>query len=100
VADKPKFTFAEKTVTIDGVGYKIRELSVGENDFCADAARKPDGDIDGRVMMRLMIQKSVVEPPIELEDLAAMPNRVYLRFAEAVNDINTPDLDEEDAKND
>ena len=94
------FTFLEKTVSVSGADYKFRELSVGENDFCADASRKPDGDIDGRMMMRLMIAKSSVEPQLSVENLAAMPNRVYLRFAETVNDLNTPDLDEEDAKND
>ena len=102
VAMPTKFPFAEKVVKLtDGSEWRMRELSVGENDTCADGAKKPDGDIDGRAMMRLMIAKSAVEPTLTLDELLAMPNRVYIKFAEAVNELNSPDYDEEtEAKND
>ena len=92
------FTFLEKSVDFNGTSYKFKELSVGENDFCADAARDPEGKIDGRKMMRLMIVKSAIEPKITLEEVADMPNRMYLRLCEIVNDLNSPE-DEGDTPN-
>jgi hypothetical protein len=88
------FTFNEKTITIGEDAYKFRELTVGENDFCADAAKGPDGTIDGRKMMRLMIVKSAVEPKLSAEDLLAIPNRIYIKFCEVVNDLAVPEEDE------
>lgn len=93
------FTFLEKTVTIGGTDYKFRELTVAENDLCADAAREPNGDINGRRMMRLMVSKSIVEPKMSLDDIAGIPNRLYLRFCEAVNDLNSSDDDEDESGN-
>ena len=97
---KFEFAFAEKDIKIGEQVFKFRELSVAENDFCAEAARNEKGDIDPRKMMRLMIAKSAVEPTLSLEELLAIPNRAYLRFAEIVNDLNSPDEDEDEAKND
>lgn len=94
------FTFAEKEIEYEGQKFKFRELSVAENDYCADAARDEKGTIDARRMMRIMIAKSVVDPKITVDDLAEIPNRAYLKFAEIVNDLNSPAEDEEDAKND
>lgn len=94
------FKFAEKDITIGEQVFTFRELSVADNDFCAEAARDEKGEIDGRKMMRLMIAKSAVDPKLSLEELLTLPNRAYLRFAEAVNDLNAPDEDEDEAKND
>lgn len=93
------FEFAKKSITINDVEYTFKELSVGENDFCADAAKNPEGNIDGRKMMRLMVAKSAVEPKLSLDDLAECPNRIYVKFCEVVNDLNIPD-DEDDSPND
>ena len=89
------FPFETKTLTIGETEYTFKELTVGENDFCADAAKNDKGDIDGRKMMRLMVAKSSVEPKLSLEDLLECPNRVYVKFCEAVNDLNIP-ADEDD----
>lgn len=94
------FKFAEKEIKIGEQVFTFRELSVADNDFCAEASRDEKGEIDPRKMMRLMIAKSAVEPKLTLEDLLGVPNRAYLRFAEAVNDLNAPDEDEDEAKND
>jgi hypothetical protein len=94
------FAFAEKEIEYEGQKFKFRELSVAENDFCADASRDDKGNIDARRMMRVMIAKSIVDPKITIDDLAEMPNRAYLKFAEIVNDLNSPAEDEEEAKND
>jgi hypothetical protein len=96
---KVPFAFSEKSITIDETEYKFKELSVGENDFCADGSKNEKGDIDGRKMMRLMVVKSSVEPKLTLEDIADVPNRIYLKFCEVVNDLNMPDEDETDEGN-
>jgi hypothetical protein len=87
--------FLEKEVVISGKTFRFRELSVAENDACLEASRKPDGDIDGRVMMRLMMTKSAVEPLLNADIISKLPSRVYIKLAEAVNDINSADEEEE-----
>ena len=86
-----EFVFAERTLDIDGRPFVFRELSVKENDACIDAARQEDGDINGRINMRMMIAKSSVDPKITIDNLSNLPNRVYLKLAEFVNDINSID---------
>jgi hypothetical protein len=84
--------FADKTVTVSGKKFKFRELSVQENDDCADAAKKADGTIDGRVMMRMMIINSSMEPKLTTKQLAKMPQRAYIRIYDVVNELNTLDF--------
>lgn len=90
------FPFETKNLTIGETEYTFKELTVGENDACADAAKGPDGNIDGRKMMRLMVSKSSVEPKLSLEDLAECPNRLYIKFCEVVNALNIPDDEDDD----
>jgi hypothetical protein len=87
--------FLEKEVVVAGKAFRFRELSVSENDACLEAARKPDGDIDGRIMMRLMMTKSAVEPALNADIISKLPSRIYIKLAEAVNDINAAEDEEE-----
>lgn len=87
--------FLEKEVMIAGKAFRVRELSVAENDACLEAARKPDGDIDGRIMMRLMMTKSAMEPSLNADIISRLPSRIYIKLAEAVNDINAAEDEEE-----
>ena len=87
--------FLEKEVVISGKTFRFRELSVAENDGCLEAARKPDGDIDGRIMMRLMMTKSAVEPALNADIISKLPSRVYIKLAETVNDINSAEEEKE-----
>ena len=89
-----EFPFAKKKVKIEGVEMTFRELTVAENDECADAATGPNNEFSGRTMMRMMIMKSSVEPKLDSEQLAAMPNRVYIQIYDVVNDLNTLKVDE------
>ena len=91
-----EFPFNQKTVTIGGKEFVFRELTVAESDSCADAAKEPDGDINGRTMMRLMIAKSSVSPKLTLDTLSKLPGHVYVKFAEVVNDVNGSGPEEED----
>lgn len=90
-ANPLSFLFQERVLRLGDREFKFRELSVAENDACIDAARNEDGTINGRINMRMMISKSAVDPKISMDDLAAVPNRVYLQLAEFVNDINSID---------
>jgi hypothetical protein len=90
------FPFETKTITVGETDYTFKELTVGENDACADAAKGEDGAIDGRKMMRLMVTKSSVEPKLTLDDLAECPNRLYIKFCEVVNVLNIPEDEGED----
>ena len=91
-----EFPFVERTAKILGKDYKFRELSVQENDECADMSRDKDGRINGRTMMRLMIMAASVEPKLTVDTLAKMPQRVYLRVYDVVNELNNLTLDEDE----
>jgi hypothetical protein len=80
--------FLEKEIEVAGKKFRFRELSVAENDACLEASRKPNDDIDGRIMMRLMMSKSAVEPKLDADIISKLPSRIYIKLAEAVNDIN------------
>lgn len=96
LAADSEFPFNQKSVTVGGKEFIFRELTVAESDACADAAKDPDGEINGRTMMRLMISKSSVTPKLTLDTLAKLPGHVYVKFAEVVNDVNGSGEDEED----
>jgi hypothetical protein len=93
--EEAKFPFEETTVMINGKEFRFRELSVQENDECADASREEDGAINGRTMMRMMIMASSVNPRLELEDIAKMPQRMYIRLYDTVTRLNTVDFSDE-----
>ncbi len=88
--------FAEKTIAISGRKFKFRELTVEENDTCADSSRGKDGNINARTMMRMMILSSSVEPKITADFLAKMPQRAYIRIYDLVNELNSVSLDEDE----
>ncbi len=85
------FPFEQKTVDILGRSFTFRELSVQENDDCADAARGPDNMINGRTMVRLMMIASSVDPKLTPKNLAALPQRVYAKLYDTVNALNDPE---------
>lgn len=87
--------FLEKEVEIGGTKFVVRELSVQENDDCIEAARKEDGQVDGRIMMRLMVTKSVVSPELNADLISKLPSRIYVKIAEAVNDVNSGEESDE-----
>lgn len=84
--------FRTTNVDLGGTEYKLRELSVKENDVCVAAARQPDGTFDGRIMMRFMVLKSVIDPKITDTDISALPQRLYLRLCDIVSDLNADDV--------
>lgn len=89
-AELAEFPFETRQLTIGDRKWTFRELSVQENDDCADASKK-DGVINARTMMRLMIIQSSVEPKLTPAMLGALPVRVYAKIYDLVNDLNDPD---------
>jgi hypothetical protein len=89
--DPLDFLFVQRALDLNGHAFTFRELSVAESDECIDKSRRPDDTIDGRLNMRLLISKSSVEPKLKIDDIAKMPNRVYIKIAEFVNDLNSID---------
>lgn len=91
VTKAEEYPFETREETIAGRAYRFRELSVEENDECSDQAKDEHGLINGRIMMRLMIVTSALEPKITPDLLAKMPQRVYLKICDLVNSLNDPD---------
>ncbi len=85
-----EFVFETRTFHGYGKEYELRELSVEENDECSDAAKDENGVTNGRIMMRMMIVKAVINPPLEIDDLAKLPQRLYLRLCDVVNEMSDP----------
>lgn len=86
------FDFPPNTDKVEylGVTYTFRELTVAETDTAREMSI--DGEkFDGRLMTRLMIVTASVEPKIDLEQLAKLPQRLYSAIVDCVNDLNDPD---------
>jgi hypothetical protein len=86
-----EFPFEQRTIDVAGHSFTFRELSVQENDDCADSSKDPDGRINGRTMVRLMIIASSIEPKLTPKILGTLPQRVYAKIYDIVNDLNDPD---------
>lgn len=101
VKDPFDLPFKEVSVKFNATDWKFRELSVEENDEALEKSRKPNGDIDGRILMRLQIVKASVEPKITIDKLTHLPNRAFILFADTVNDLLSPDeVEDTEPKND
>jgi hypothetical protein len=95
--DPLDYPYETATVHFKGASYTFRELTLGENDSCRELATDPEGNIDGRSMMRAMVIESAVAPELDSDKLLKTPQRLYARFVDTVNRLNDPDsLDEKD----
>ena len=98
-AGRDPFEFPPNTASVEymGVKYTFRELTVQETDEAREGAIL-DEKFDGRLMTRLMVVASAVEPTMDLEQLAKLPQRLYSRVIDLVNDLNDPEAlkDEEE----
>ena len=87
--------FEERTVSIRGSEFTIRELSAEEYDTCLKSATKADGDVDMVLLLRLMTLKSLQAPKMSAEEISKLPYRISRRLGSAVNELHFGD-DEED----
>lgn len=94
-------TFEEKTVTVRGTTYRLRELDSSSYDKLLKQATLTGDDPDVTLLLRLMVVKSLVEPQLSGDALGELPYRVVRTLTEAVSDLHfgaeTPET--EQAKN-
>lgn len=90
-----------KTVKYLGISYTFRELTVAETDLAREGSTDDKTQvIDGRLMTRMMICTSAVDPEMDMEQLGKLPQRLYSAIVDAVNDLNDPDaLSDPEGKN-
>jgi len=86
--------FNEQVVSIRGVDYKLRELSIGEYDDLQKKATvmrtspltgEDREETDTVLLLRLMVLASVIDPKMTPDKFAAMPMRAAGRLNAAVN---------------
>lgn len=86
--------FEEQVITVRGIDYKLRELSIGEFDELQKKATvvrtnpltgEDNEDTDSALLLRLMVLACVVEPKLTSEKFTQMPMRAAGRLNAAVN---------------
>lgn len=95
VTELPRNEFVERELNLRGVNYRIRELSAQQYDDCVRMATKADDEIDMVALLKLMVTKSLVEPKLTSDDLAALPYRVSRELGSAVNRLHFADEDDQ-----
>ena len=92
--------FLEEEVTIRGITYHLRELSIGEyDDLVTKATKKITNSITGEdvetidnaVLLKMMVLKCSFDPKINAEALSSLPMRVVLKLNQTVNKMHYGD---------
>lgn len=92
--------FNEEVVTLRGVDYRLRELSIGEYDGLVALATEKrinpitgqdEEDIDNTALLKFMVLKCVIDPKLSAEKLAGLPMRVVLKLNQTVNRMHYGD---------
>ena len=76
-------------VDILGTLATIRELTTQEEDDAFDAAELPDDKINARLQRRLLLASAVVEPKVEVDDIAKWPGLKTRSFMFVMDRINS-----------
>lgn len=99
--------FLEEEVSVRGMTFRLRELSIGDYDDLVKKATKTvsnpitgeeDESIDNALLLKLMVLKCSVEPKLTPESLANLPMRVVLKLNQTVNRMHYGDEPETKAK--
>jgi len=99
--------FLEEEVTIRGVTYRLRELSIGDYDELVRKAtlKAPNPltgedveSIDSTLLLKLMVLKCSVDPKLTAETLSLLPMRVVLKLNQTVNRMHYGDEPESEKK--
>lgn len=92
--------FIEEEVSVRGVTYRLRELSIGEyDDLVRKATNKTvnpltgsdEEAIDNSLLLKLMVIKCSVDPRLTAESLSSLPMRVVLKLNQTVNRMHYGD---------
>lgn len=101
--------FLEEEITVRGITYHFRELSIGEYDELMRKATtkslnpltgQEDETIDNALLLRLMVLRCCIDPKLTPETLAGLPMRVSLKFNQTVNRMHYGDEPETPKKDD
>jgi hypothetical protein len=99
--------FLEEEVTVRGVSYHLRELSIGDYDELVKKATSKvqnpiTGEevetIDNSLLLKLMVLKCSFDPKLTPESLAGLPMRVVLKLNQTVNRMHYGDEPAEEKK--
>lgn len=88
-------TFEEAEVVVGDITYRVRELSAGEYDECLTIATQENGDVDMVMMVKLMLIKGIVEPPLSDTKLAGLPYKTSRSLKRAISQLHWGDEQEE-----
>ena len=101
--------FLEEEVTVRGVTYRLRELSIGDYDELVKKATTKttspmtgaeEETIDNALLLKFMVLRCSVEPKLTPESLASLPMRVVLKLNQTVNRMHYGDEPETEKKAD
>lgn len=98
----------EKTITLRGVTYRFRELSIGEYDDLVKKATTTKQNalgedidtLDQALLLRLMVLNSCISPKLRADRLNELSMPVVLKINKLVNDMHYGDVPEDKPKDD
>lgn len=101
--------FLEEEITVRGMTFRLRELSIGDYDELVKKATtkvanpltgQDDETIDNSLLLKFMVLRCSVEPKLTPETLANLPMRVVLKLNQTVNRMHYGDEPETEKKAD
>ena len=101
--------FLEEEVTVRGMTFRLRELSIGDYDELVKKATtkvanpmtgQDEETIDNALLLKFMVLRCSVEPKLTPETLANLPMRVVLKLNQTVNKMHYGDEPETEKKAD
>lgn len=101
--------FLEEEITVRGMTFRLRELSIGDYDELVKKATtkvtnlstgQEDEIIDNSLLLKFMVLRCSVEPKLTPEALANLPMRVVLKLNQTVNRMHYGDEPETEKKAD
>jgi len=92
--------FLEEEVTVRGMTFRLRELSIGDYDELVKKATRKESNpmtgedaeiVDNALLLKLMVMRCSVEPKLTAEALGNLPMRVVLKLNQTVNRMHYGD---------
>ena len=90
----PEFTMEK--ATIRGTKYVLKELDAQTYEDCIKKSTGDDGMVDQSLMIRLMLDKALVEPDMDVKEIFRKPYSVVRKLEQIVNDIHFADVTTEE----
>jgi hypothetical protein len=77
-------------VDVLGEVYRLREITVDDDDAAFDAAENPDGEtINARLQTRMQLAASIMSPPTAVDDMGSWPRLKLRALLFVFNRLNT-----------